>query len=143
MPLWIVEAFWSTVIVTLNNHDMCIVMCLTSFQSNRHAISIATCRTQFYGKQNKLRMLSRWICEYPLLFNPLLLSYDICIYIYMYNVYVYVCVYVYIYVYMYIYIYIYILLLLLLLLLLYILGSLCLLLITPARSEAGRGSKLT
>ena len=66
MPLWTFGAFWSTVIVTLKT--------INSFQSNRHAKSIATCRTQFYGK--KLRMLSRWICEYPPLFNPLLLSYE-------------------------------------------------------------------
>ena len=62
-----------------NKHDMCIVMCLASFQSNSRAISIATCRTQFYGK--KLRMFSRWICEYPLLFNPLLLSYESYMYV--------------------------------------------------------------
>ena len=63
MPSWMFGVFGSTIIVTLTNHDVCIVMCLTSFQSNRHAIRIATCRTQFHRK--KLRMFSRWIWRIP------------------------------------------------------------------------------
>ena len=88
-PIWFSNtwypsnAFTSATHIELESHGMCIVMCIASLQSNRHGIIIATCGTQFYGY--KIRMLSKWICECPLLFNPLLLSYDTYTYTYTYT----------------------------------------------------------